>query len=90
MNDTTKYLRPGSIVPVNMETTTALVQALRESQETLRDMFAAAALQGLLANPGGPIQANTLNGWNFVNCGRDEVAALAYFMAGAMLEARKK
>lgn len=55
---------------------------------TLRDYFAAKAMQGMLANPGGPIQANDRCGWGLVNCTYAQVADEAYAMADAMLAAR--
>lgn len=55
---------------------------------TLRDYFAAKVMQGMLANPGGPIQANGLNGWNLCNCTVEDVAELAWHIADAMLTAR--
>ena len=54
---------------------------------TLRDYFAAKAMAGLLANPGGPIQDNTQCGWDFVNCTDEDVAGLCYRIADAMLKA---
>ena len=53
-----------------------------------RDWFAAQALTGLCANPGGPFQANPLNGWGMVNCTGEDIAYMAYLLADAMLEAR--
>lgn len=55
---------------------------------TLRDYFAAKAMQGLMANPGGPVQASCMSGWSFANCDKNDVATLAYVMADAMLGAR--
>ena len=55
---------------------------------TLRDYFAAKAMQGMLANPGGPIQANDRCGWGLVNCTYAQVADEAYAMADAMLATR--
>lgn len=55
---------------------------------TLRDYFAAKAMQGLLANPGGPIQENGMSGWNWCNCTVEDVADLAWHIADAMLRAR--
>ncbi|WP_353367563.1 hypothetical protein [Acidovorax sp. FG27] len=55
---------------------------------TLRDYFAAKALQGLLANPGGPVQASTAQGWAIVNCTVDQLGDEAYGIADAMLRAR--
>jgi hypothetical protein len=57
---------------------------------SLRDYFAAKALQGLCANPGGPFQANALNGWGYVNCTGEDIAATAYTMADSMLKARQQ
>jgi len=55
---------------------------------TLRDYFAAKALAGLLANPGGPIQYNEMHGWGFCNCEPSNVVGTAYGLADAMLAAR--
>lgn len=61
-----------------------------EGGMSLRDYFAAAALQGLLANNGGPIQANGMSAWGLANCSVDTVAGLSYDFADAMLRARGK
>lgn len=55
----------------------------------LRDFFAAKVMQGLLANPGGPIQANGMSGWNWCNCTVEDVADFAWHIADAMLRARE-
>jgi len=57
---------------------------------TLRDYFASAALTGLCANPGGPFQANQINGWAIVNCEVGDIAKTAYDCADAMIAAREK
>lgn len=57
---------------------------------SMRDAFAMKALQGLLANPGGPIQANGMSGWSWCNCTAEDVASLTYSMADAMLAARER
>ena len=57
---------------------------------TLRDYFAAKALQGLLANAGGPIQANGMSGWGFCNSTVQHAAKFAYEWADAMLAERAK
>lgn len=57
---------------------------------TLRDYFAARALQGLCANPGGPFQENDRCGWGIVNCTMDDIAREAYCLADAMLRARER
>ncbi len=54
-----------------------------------RDYLAAQAMQGLMANPGGPVQANGSSGWSFTNCDKNDVATLAYVLADAMLKASK-
>jgi len=55
---------------------------------TLRDYFAAKALQGFLANAGGPIQNNGSTGWGLVNCNIKFIAEYSYDFADAMLKAR--
>lgn len=55
---------------------------------TMRDFFAAKAMQGMLANPGGPIQRSDMCGWSYVNCTPQNVAALCYSMADEMLKER--
>jgi hypothetical protein len=57
---------------------------------TLHDYFAAKALQGLLANPGGPIQHSPMSGWHFCNCEPLDVAQLACVLADQMMLARKR
>ena len=58
-------------------------------EANLRDYFAAKALQGLCANPGGPFQANDMSGWAIVNCELDDIATESYKLADAMLKARE-
>lgn len=55
---------------------------------TLRDYFAAKALQGVLANSGGVVQKNSSCGWSLCNCTFDDVAEFSYQLADAMLKAR--
>lgn len=55
---------------------------------TLRDYFAAKAMAGLCANPGGPFQACDRSGWRIVNCTFAQIADEAYGLADAMLAAR--
>lgn len=61
-----------------------------QSGMTLRDFFAAKAMQGLLANPGGPIQGNSQRGWGFTNCTMDHVVGMSFGIADAMLRERAK
>lgn len=56
---------------------------------SLRDYFAAKALQGLCANPGGPFQQSDQCGWTIVNCTVSQIAEEAYGLADAMLAARE-
>jgi hypothetical protein len=55
---------------------------------TLRDYLASKAVQGLLANAGGPVQTNGRTGWGLVNCDEADIASMAYRIADAMLAAR--
>jgi hypothetical protein len=55
---------------------------------SLRDYFAAKAMQGLLANPGGPIQCNSRSGWGYCNTTADLLVSDVYALADAMLAAR--
>jgi hypothetical protein len=52
---------------------------------SLRDWYRGQALAGLCANPGGPFQANGINGWNLVNCTAGDVAMWCNELADAML-----
>ena len=52
---------------------------------TKREHFAGLALQGLLANSGGPIQANSLNGWGLANGTAEDVARVAVAAADALI-----
>jgi hypothetical protein len=51
-----------------------------------REYFAAMAMQGLLSNPGGPIQANGSTGWGLTNVTWDQVASVAWRAADALLD----
>jgi hypothetical protein len=55
---------------------------------TTRDYFAAQALAGLVANPGGPFQRCESSGWTMVNCDQLHVAKECYRLADAMMDAR--
>ena len=52
---------------------------------TKRELLAAMAMQGLLANAGGPIQANGSTGWGLTNVTHDQVAGVACRIADALL-----
>jgi len=53
--------------------------------QSLRAYFAAKALQGLLANPGGPIQANSMSGFGWCNCKIEDVCGFAVGLADALI-----
>lgn len=55
-----------------------------------RELFAAMAMQGLLANPGGPIQANGMSGWALCNCTEDDVVGTSLSLADALIAALNK
>jgi len=60
------------------------------SNVTLRDLFAAAALQGMLANPDAAREARSITGHNPGISGEEAVVAhFAYQYADAMLRARE-
>ena len=52
---------------------------------TKRELFAAMAMQGLASNPGGPWQANSLNGWALANCKLEDIAEVCTQAADALL-----
>lgn len=56
------------------------------SSTSRRDGIAASILSGLLSNPGGPLQANGMSGWDFCNCNKDDVIGLAAMMADSLIE----
>lgn len=56
----------------------------------LRTYVATAALQGLLANPGGPVQANGMSGFGFTNCTTRQVAELAVILADELVDVLNK
>lgn len=57
---------------------------------TLRDYFAAKAMNAVLANNGGAVQANSACGWSLCNCTFSDVAEFSYQVADAMLSERDK
>lgn len=57
---------------------------------SMRDAMAAHALGGLLANSGGPVQANLMSATGYANTNAADVAAWAYELADAMLRERKR
>lgn len=53
---------------------------------TKRELLAAMAMQGMLANPGGPVQASSNSGWqSTTNCNRGDVANEAVQFADALI-----
>ena len=57
---------------------------------SLRDYFAAKAMNAVLANNGGAVQANSACGWSLCNCTFSDVAEFSYQVADAMLAEREK
>lgn len=55
------------------------------SEKTLREHFAGLAMQGLLSNPGGVIQASNQSGFDWCNCNDAQMAQLATACADALL-----
>lgn len=49
--------------------------------------LAARAMQGMCANPGGPLQANSQGGWGYCNGNAATLSAEAFALADAMLAA---
>jgi len=56
---------------------------------TLRDYFAAKAMQGFCANP-AVFAHNDRSGWGLVNCTESQLVDICYGMAGLMIEQRGK
>lgn len=83
MSDAKPIIDGGPAFPVTMND-----RLTTDCATSLRDYFAAKALQGLFANPGGPFQANGMSGWALCNCTVDDIAAETYRLADAMLIAR--
>jgi len=52
---------------------------------SVRAEIASRIMAGLLANPCGPIQANGINGWSFVNCDPVDVSKLAISLADDLI-----
>lgn len=60
--------------------------AIRQTGLTKRELIAAMAMQGLLSNPGGPVQASNVSGWqSTTNCSRGDVANESVQFADALL-----
>ena len=57
---------------------------------SLRDYFAAKAMNAVLANNGGAVQANSACGWSLCNCTFSDVAEFSYQVADAMLAERER
>jgi hypothetical protein len=57
---------------------------------TKREEFAARAMQGILSNSGGVIQANNMTGTGWCNSNAQDLANLAVECADALLKALEK
>ncbi len=51
--------------------------------------IAAMLMQGLLANPGGPIQANGASGWGWTNCKYQDVVDMTYDIVEEMVNRQR-
>lgn len=56
---------------------------------TLHDCYVGKVLQGLFANPGGPIQASDMSGWRLVNCTLEQLVDFAREVADIAVAARE-
>lgn len=63
------------------------VDRLARERAERRERIATAALKGLLANSGGPIQHSPMSGWSFTNCKLEDVTELAVSFADALMAA---
>lgn len=59
-------------------------------RQARRQEMVGRALQGLLANPGGPIQHNPMRGWDLTNSTWDDVASVAATAADAAIKAMEE
>ncbi len=57
---------------------------------SIRQYATIKAMQGLLANNGGPMQANSMCGWSLCNCTESDVAVLSVKLADALLAELEK
>ena len=57
---------------------------------TKREQAAIQIMAGLCANPGGPIQANAMSGWDLCNCTHEQAATVAIYLADALLDQLEK
>lgn len=55
------------------------------NQTKFRQRAVIAAMQGILSNSGGAIQANSMNGWGLVNTDPEAISILAHDIAEALL-----
>lgn len=56
----------------------------------IRTTIATKMMQGLISNPGGPVQRNEMNGWAFTNCSHQDVAEFSVALADALIEELNK
>ena len=82
MNDTSPFAFPRALAA--HEAGQDPVQGM-----SLRDFFAAKAMQGYLSN-NRVINSNPTCGWSLVNCSEEDLAGMCYRMADQMLAERAK
>lgn len=56
----------------------------------IRTTIATKMMQGLLSNPGGPVQRNDMNGWALTNCSHQDVAEFSVALADVLIEELNK
>lgn len=56
----------------------------------IRTTIATKMMQGLLSNPGGPVQSSAECGWAFTNCSHQDVAEFSVALADALIEELNK
>ena len=56
----------------------------------IRTTIATKMMQGLLSNPGGPVQSSAECGWAFTNCSHQDVAEFSVALADALIKELNK
>lgn len=56
----------------------------------IRTTIATKMMQGLISNPGGPVQRSEMSGWAFTNCSHQDVAEFSVALADALIEELNK
>lgn len=56
----------------------------------IRTTIATKMMQGLISNPGGPVQRSEMSGWAFTNCSHQDVAEFSIALADVLIEELNK